>query len=94
MKNTVKNEKTQEIGKHSVSKRFHFRFDNCFHTKYFNFNFFITPLTIELVKDYRPMADDNRPIADCEKTCRLIGFPDVLPMIGSPLPANGLRVNH
>ncbi len=38
-----------------------------------------------MVKDYRPMADDNRPMADCEKTSRLIGFADVLPMIGSPL---------
>ncbi len=33
---------------------------------------------MEVVKDYRPMAD-------CEKTSRLIGFADVLPMIGLPL---------
>ena len=31
------------------------------------------------------MMDDNRPMADCEKTSRLIGFADVLPMISSPL---------
>ncbi len=31
------------------------------------------------------MLKDNRPMADCEKTSRLIGFADVLPMIGSPL---------
>jgi hypothetical protein len=57
----------------------------CFHTKYLNFIFFITPLTIQMVEDNRPMANDNRPMADCEKTSRLIGFADVLPMIGSPL---------
>ncbi len=45
-----------------------------------------------MVKDYRPMADGNRPMADCEKTSRLIGFADVLPMIGSPLVAGGLSV--
>ena len=32
-----------------------------------------------------PIANDNRPMADCEETSRLIGFPDVLPMIGSAL---------
>jgi hypothetical protein len=40
--------------------------------------FLLTPLTI-------PMVKDNWPMADCEKTSRLIGFADVLPMIGSPL---------
>ena len=29
-----------------------------------------------MVKDYRPMADDNQLMADCEKTSRLIGFAD------------------
>ena len=82
MRNTVKNEKTREIGKHGVSNVV---LDTCFHTEYLNFNFFITPLTIKMVKDYWPMADDNRPMTDCKKTSRLIGFADVLPMIGSPL---------
>jgi hypothetical protein len=38
-----------------------------------------------MVEDNRPMANDYRPMADCEKTSQLIGFADVLPMIGSPL---------
>ena len=37
-----------------------------------------------MVKDYRPMAD-------CEKTSRLIGFADVFPMIGSPLSNNTIH---
>ena len=53
--------------------------DQCFNTKDLKFQYFwLTTLTI-------PIANDNRPMADCEKTSRLIGFPDVLPMIGSPL---------
>ena len=53
--------------------------DQCFNTKDLKFQYFWqTTLTI-------PLANDNRPMADCEKTSRLIGFPDVLPMIGSPL---------
>ena len=31
------------------------------------------------------MVNDNRPIADCEKTSQLIGFTDILPIISSPL---------
>ena len=55
--------------KHSVST-----FDQCFHTKDLKFQYFLlTPLTI-------PMVKDNR-----EKTSRLIGLANVLPMIGSPL---------
>ena len=75
MKNTVKNEKTREIGKHSVSTFVSILVST---TNIWISIFFIPPLTIEMVKDYRPMAD-------CEKTSRLIGFADVLPMIGSPL---------
>ena len=55
--------------KHNVST-----FDQCFHTKDLKFQYFwLTPLTI-------PMVKDNR-----EKTSRLIGLANVLPMIGSPL---------
>jgi hypothetical protein len=40
-------------------------FDQCFHTKDLKFQYFwLTPLTI-------PMVKDNRPMVDCEKTSRL-----------------------
>ena len=44
-------------------------YDQCFNTKDLKFQYFwLTTLTI-------PIANDNRPMADCEKTSRLIGFP-------------------
>ena len=70
-----KNEKRTNCEK-PETRLFH---DQCFNTKDVKFQYFwLTMLTI-------PIANDNRPMADCEKTSRLIGFPDVLPMIGSPL---------